>query len=277
MHDLFDLLSDTPQIEILDIGAALSGEVPAYAELIKSGKARLTGFEPDLEKCNELMGTYRDPHRFFPYFVGTGEISTFYETNWSLTGSLYEPNTPLLENFIELAELMTLCDSYPVETVRLDDIEEIEDVDFVKIDVQGSELNIFKNGMRLLQETLVIQTEVEFVELYKDQPLFADVDSYLRSIGFQFFHLKGAGCRSFKPLAPNGNKYLGNQFLWSDAVYLRDWLHLGLLSDDKLKKYAILADALFKSYDLVHFLLKELDRRNGTELANSYLALLENG
>ncbi|NJO86444.1 MAG: hypothetical protein HC818_07985 [Synechococcaceae cyanobacterium RM1_1_27] len=133
MHDLFDLLSDPlsdpPQIEILDIGAAPSDEVLTYAELIKSGRARLTGFEPDLEQCNKLMRTYGDPHRFFPYFVGTGEVSTFYETNWSLTGSLYEPNTPLLEKFFELAELMTLCDTYPVETVRLDDIEEIEDVE----------------------------------------------------------------------------------------------------------------------------------------------------
>jgi len=37
-----------------------------------------------------------------------------------------------------------------VRTKRLDDIEECPEVDFIKIDVQSSELDIFKNGIETL-------------------------------------------------------------------------------------------------------------------------------
>ncbi|MFY7697106.1 MAG: hypothetical protein ACOVQK_12230 [Cyanobium sp.] len=38
-----------------------------------------------------------------------------------------------------------------------------------------------QNATTVLATASVIQCEVEFVELYKGQPLFADVDSFLRS------------------------------------------------------------------------------------------------
>ncbi len=217
-------------------------------------------------------------HRFFQCFAGDGHPATFYETNWSPTGSLYPPNTPLLEKFQSLAEFVTTVATHGVNTVRIDDLAEIDDVDFIKIDVQGSELSILQNALRALSTTVLIQIEVEFVELYQGQPMFADVDSFLRSQGFQFHTFLGFGSRAFKPLAPKSDVNVGfRQYLWSDAVYVRDWMHLDSLSDAKLRNYAILAHDLLGSYDLAYNVLTALDHQTKGNLAVAYVQRMTGG
>lgn len=277
MWSLLEFFPEKLEIQILDIGAAFS-EKPPYQALVDAGRARIIGFEPDAVECERLNKTYGEPHRFFPHFVGDGQPATFHETNWVLTGSLYEPNSPLLEKFQNLAEVVRPVATHPVKTARLDDIAEIDDADFIKIDVQGSELRIFQNASRALSRALFIQTEVEFVEIYRDQPMFADVDTFLRGSGFQFHTFVGFGGRAFKPLLANNDiNRPFRQALWADAVYARDWMRLDALDETKLRKYAILAHDLLNSYDLAHLVLAALDRKTGGTLAPVYLSRLGMG
>jgi FkbM family methyltransferase len=271
MWSLLELLPVGPQINILDVGAALTDESPPYRPLIDAGVARLFGFEPDSQACARLNEEYGKSHRFFQSFVGDGRQATFHETNWAQTGSLYAPNSPLLEKFQNLAEIVTPVATHLVNTTRIDDVKEIEDVDFIKIDAQGAELSILQNATRLLPSTLVVQTEVEFVELYRGQPMFADVDIFLRGQGFQFLTFNGFGSRALKPMAPQGNLNAGfRQYLWSDAIYVRDWMNLEGVSAAKLRNYAILAHDLLSSFDLAHFVLAALDRSTKGNLADLY-------
>ena len=53
-------------------------------------------------------------------------------------------------------------------------------VDFIKLDTQGSELDILHGAGSLLDNCSGLQLEVMFSPLYEGQPLFADVDAYLR-------------------------------------------------------------------------------------------------
>jgi FkbM family methyltransferase len=279
MWSLADYFQEDLQIDILDIGASRnSQEVPPYQTLVDAGQARIIGFEPNEEECATLNQEYGAPHQFFPYFVGDGQPATFHETNWMLTGSLYEPNTPLLEKFQNLAEVVTPVATHPVVTTKVDDIDQITNVDFFKIDIQGGELAVFQNALKILAGTLVIQTEVEFLELYKGQPMFADVDSFLRSQGFQFHTFDGFGSRTFKPLVVNNNLNQGiRQHIWSDAIYVRDWMSLEKLSVDKLQKYALLLHDIIGSHDLAYFVLAALDRKTDGSLAEKYLNQLSTG
>ena len=274
MWSLLDFFSKAqiPYINILDIGAAL-GEEPSYQSLIDAGRVRIVGFEPNDKECERLNELYGSPHLFLPFFAGNGQSAIFHETNWSLTGSLYEPNTPLLEKFQNLAELTTPVAQHKVETKRIDEITEIGEVDFIKIDVQGSELSIFENAKNILADALVIQTEVEFVELYKGQPMFADVDVFLRAHGFQFCTFFGFGSRAFKPLICNANINQGfKQALWSDAIYVKDWMILEEISALKLTRYAVLAHDILGAYDLAHLILTALDKKTNTHYAELYLS-----
>lgn len=277
MWSLLEFFPEEFKINILDVGAAFS-ERPPYQSLVDAGRARIIGFEPNPQECERLNREYGKPHSFFPYFVGDGRQAIFHETNWALTGSLYEPNSPLLEKFQNLAEVVTPVATHSVSTTRIDDIVEIDDVDFIKIDVQGSELAVFQNALRALSGTLLIQAEVEFLELYRGQPMFADVDIFLRGNGFQFHAFNGFGSRAFKPLVVNNDINTGiRQALWSDALYVRDWMRLEELSAIKLRKYAVLAHDLLQSFDLTHLVLTSLDHKVGGSLAATYLKRLVEG
>lgn len=175
MRSLLEFFTEEFQINILHVGTALA-ERPPYQSLVEAGRGTIFGFEPNREACERLNREYGRSHRFFPFFVGDGRPTTFHENNSVLTGSLYEPNSRLLEKFQNLAEVVTPVATHPVETTRLDDVAEIGDIDFIKIDIQGGELAVFKNASRAPSDAELIQTEVEFVEFYKGQPMFADVD-----------------------------------------------------------------------------------------------------
>lgn len=267
---LSDLLAEGERIHVLDLGAALS-QGPLYQSLFDLGKVRITGFEPDDQSRQELEALYGPPHIFHPHFVADGKPATFHQTNWSLTGSLYEPNTPLLSMFHCLEEVMHPVARHEVQTVALDAIEAISSVDVIKIDVQGSELSVLENATRILKDVLLIQVEVEFVSLYKNQPMFADVDRFLRSVGFQFHTFESIAGRSFAPFLAAGGPFAPvKQFLWADAIYLADWMHLEHLTTDRLRRFAVLAHDLLHSYDLAHLVLQELDRRSGERSADLY-------
>lgn len=262
---------DSP-VTIIDIGASIVGEtVPPYQELIDAGSARLIAFEPDQAALEVLRQRYPAPHLCLPFFVGNGKTATYYETNWGPTGSLFEPNTPLLRMFHNLSELTEVVATHSVETTRLDDIAEITDADFIKIDVQGAEQMIFENAERLLEKVALIQTEVSWVEMYKGMPLFGDIDRSLRTAGFQWHTRLGCGYRSFLPfLNPENPHAAFRQELWGNVVYVRDWMHFGRLPPLKLVKLAVLLHDLYNSYDLAHLAFAAADAQAGTNYAANY-------
>jgi FkbM family methyltransferase len=270
------LLKNEEQIKIIDVGAmSIGAENDSYETLYNSGKIRVIGFEPDEGECRKLNNASNGVHEYHPYFIGNGKPANYYKTNRTMTGSLFEPNAELLQLFQNLNELTLLEETIQVETVRLDDLAFLADIDFIKIDVQGSELQVFENAVNLLSDVFLIQTEVEFVELYKNQPLFADVDRFLRSQGFQFHTFTNRGSRCYKPLIIENNINRGlNQLLWSDAVYVKDETHLRSATPEKLLKTAILLHDLYASLDFCHHLLSLYDEKCSTGIAQSYLAYL---
>ena len=270
---LTEVIPDILTVNVVDIGAMSlgAGDEP-YAPLLRLDKAKVIGFEPNKEECEKLRALHSKIHEFYPYFIGDGGAATYHETNFTMTGSLYPPNTKLVQRFHNLHELMVLQKMHPVETRRLDDIEGIGDIDYIKIDVQGAEVDVFRGAPKTLAKATLIQTEVEFVELYKDQPLFADVDRVLRSAGFQFHTFLGFGKRCFKPLKMKNRPNHGlRQFLWSDALYVQDFLDFQSVPEDKLLKLALMLHDLFQSYDLCLCILTEVDRRSGTAHARRYI------
>ena len=68
-----------------------------------------------------------------------------------------------------------------IETTRLDDIKELEAPDILKLDIQGAELDVLRHGVKTLESAVIIESEVEFLELYKGQPIFGDMQVYARA------------------------------------------------------------------------------------------------
>lgn len=266
-----------PTIEIIDIGAMLmENSTPVYNSLLNQYLCNVTGFEPHKPECDKLNKLFDNKYKFLPYFIGNGETGKFYITNSSMTSSLYEPDKAIINLFQNLGNLMEVLEIIKVQTKRLDDIKELpDDVDFIKIDIQGAELDVFKNADRILKQAVIIHTEVEFVPIYKNQPLFADIDLFLRSNGFQFHKFLYLQGRSFKPLLLNNRPYSQiSQQLWADVIYVKDFIQLDKLVPEKLLKLAVILHEIYKSYDLCHFVLAKYDRIKGSAFSDLYLEKL---
>jgi FkbM family methyltransferase len=92
-------------------------------------------------------------------------------------------------------------------------------VDFIKLDTQGSELLILKGAKDFLVDSVFgIETEVEFSQIYEGQPVFADVDSFLRGLGFELFDL--APCYWVRKEWDFSRKTKG-QAIFGDVLYLK--------------------------------------------------------
>lgn len=189
-----------------------------------------------------------------------------------MTSSLLKPNKPLLDYLERFREVITLGATESIETVRLADVPQARDIDMIKIDVQGAELSVFKSAGSGLDRVLMIWTEVEFLPLYENQPLFADLDQFLRASGFLLHSFVDPASRRFRNFAracPRSRPRRG-QTLWSDAIYVRDFRRLDTLSGLELKKLAVLLDVVAGADDLCFEVFRVLDDKEGTTWASWY-------
>src|SRR3989304_39615 len=106
MFSILELIEDWPSIKVIDIGAMSLGQgTEPYNMLMKRGITEIVGFEPVEKECKNLNVTAQEHYSYLPYFIGDGSIRTFYECNYPMTSSLYEPNTPLLDKFQNIENL----------------------------------------------------------------------------------------------------------------------------------------------------------------------------
>ena len=274
MFNILEILPSFGRVQVIDVGAMdLGAEV--YDPLVKGGVAGVLGFECVPAECERLNAMARESRAYLPYAIGDGTTRAFHECNYPMTSSLLEPNSALLDRFQNLENLTQVVKKHTFPTKRLDDIPQIAGADFLKLDVQGAELDVLNGGDRVLTDAVVVHTEVEFVEMYKGQPLFADVDQRLRRSGFVFHKFAGLAGRTFKPLIVNDdvNQCL-SQMLWADAVYVKDFMALDRLPSEKLLRMAVILHMVYGSFDLAMQALLAYDRQCSTGLAPTYLQRL---
>jgi len=260
-----------PHIRVVDVGASEDayGE-DVYAPLLRQRLCDVIGFEPNSEECTRLnarAGTQVPPEsgctlKFLPWALGDGSTGEFKLCSAPMTSSMLEPNTPLLRRFTQLEEVTTVVNRTESKTRRLDDLEgELGGrVDFLKLDVQGYERAVLEGSTKLLQHVLVVHTEVEFVEMYQQQPLFAEVDQFLRNAGYVFHRFASIQGRPMKPLCIVANPLQPiSQQLWADAVYVRDMWDLKQHSREEMVRTALIMHEVYQSYDVVHHILAKVD------------------
>ena len=261
---------------ILEIGARPIGKEPFHILLRDFPSSRIFAFEVDPILCKELNRKATVGIHHYPYALGkTEEERTFYDTQHPMCSSLYKPNEALLDIFQNL-EVSKLKQTFTIQTISIDHFaaaNNIGPVDFIKIDIRGAELDVFEGGKNVLKDVLAVVSKVEFVPIYEEQPLFGDVSAFLQKHGMIFHKFLGLAGRAVKPIVFKNDLNYPSQHLWSDAVFIRDFLKPDLLGDSQLLKTALLMH-YYGSPDMAHFIVRQFDLRNNTLIADEYLRLL---
>jgi FkbM family methyltransferase len=233
---LLQKLLAVSRVVAVDIGArgGFTNELISIAPAVEA-----IGFEPDQTECDRLnarageesAGAGLRSLRYVPTAVGreSGErILNLYRKRGC--SSLLTADADFAAAFAR-EDYFVLEGQVPVNVERLDDAARrfnFADAHFLKIDIQGAELEAFQSGPKLVGEALLcIRTEVEFAPLYVKQPLFADVDSALRAQGFMLGGLpvlhtwrRGTRVRN-DAVAPGPVPMSEGQLIHGDALYFR--------------------------------------------------------
>ena len=265
---------------LLEVGAAHvhQDKEPFYELLDYFPSSKIIGFELDKKVCDDLNANAPKGIKYYPYALGEfNEQRKLYITNHPMCSSLYEPNEKLISLYNNF-EVAYLKSKSTLETISLDhflNIYNIKSLDFIKIDVQGAELDIFKGGKKILKDILKIVCEVEFIPIYKRQPLFGDVCNFLNDYGIMFNKFLNLAGRCLKPITLNNNPNIASQHFWTDAIFIRNIQAIPKLKDDKLLKLSLLS-SIYNSPDLVHYCLASFDKRNSSSLASQWMNQLNN-
>jgi FkbM family methyltransferase len=277
VSSLKTLLLPNRMTEVVDIGANPIDGDPPYKMMLEAGLCRVTGFEPQKEALSELQRNKGQNERYLPYAIGDGENHILNICRASGMTSFLEPDPEKLDIFNDFRQLGEVVNHFDLNTYRLSQVKEIEHMDFLKIDIQGGELSVFKSSD--LSETVVIQTEVSFMPLYKGQPMLCDIDIELRSKGFVPHCFAAIKKWPIAPCIINNNpRQPLNQLLEADLVYVRDFSRPEDMDDEQLKHLALIAHHCYWSVDLALRCVMLLEQRgvlkSGSQKA--YLEILSN-
>jgi FkbM family methyltransferase len=269
-------LNLTEKIQILDVGASVISEVPIYSALIDTGHGHLNAFEGDARQIEGIKKAYGGNVTIYTDFLFDGSAQTLYLASAaSGMSSLLKPDLAALKFFNGFDQFGQIECTSTVQTKRLDDILGLPYLDFLKMDIQGAELTVLRNGVDKLRNCLAIQVEVSYICLYENQPSFGDVDLWMRSQGYVPHCFLDIKRWSIHPTIFNNNfRTAGNQLLESDIVYVKNPIKISDLSDSELIKFATIAHLCLKSYDLCVFILLELEKRQLIQ-TNSHKVYLE--
>ncbi len=267
--ELTDFLKPERLTSVVDVGANPIDGDPPYKDLLQRRLCRLTGFDPFPDVLNPLNAAKSDLETYLPYAVGDGGSHTLKICRGIGFASLLQPDPVALMHFPRFSELGQVVREIPLDTHRLDDIAEIDAIDFLKIDIQGSELSVLAHGRERLARAAAVQIEVSFIPLYINQPVFGDIDLALRGLGFVPHMFAAINKKMIAPMmGPNPAAAL-NQIVEADAVYVRDFIKADQMDSEQLKHLAVIAHYCYGSLDLAVNCIHHLERRNAVAAGTS--------
>ncbi len=264
MHHIIDYIKPDlhSPFSLIDVGAM--GGVAKKWNCIGDVLSTIA-FEPNVHEYKKLENTSQRKFINCALYGESCDLNLNVAKEAAKT-SLLKPNEDVLRQFPESDRFSIIeeCRIGKQSVKTLDQLfldGDIPYVDFLKCDTQGTELSILKGGQEHIVSSLWgLQVEVEFIPLYKDQPLFSDVHQFMTEQGFYLMDF-----RRFFWKRSGWHDYIGRgQMTFADALYFKApyaWSTL-LSADDaqknKEKLYkGLLVFLVYGSFDyavdLLHF------------------------
>lgn len=185
---------------VIHVGAHFGLEIAEYNKVASIQKIIM--FEPDPDSFSELIKQQSEKTRCVNCALGRDEMRTlFYRSadNKGQSNSLLKP----LYHLIQYPDIV-FKDSMFVDLYELDSFNLGPVYNFINIDVQGYELEVFKGSKKTLEHVDYVMTEVNRAELYEGCCMVEQLDEFLGT--FKFNRVE--------------TLWLGGT--WGDAFYIKE-------------------------------------------------------
>lgn len=232
-------------LSLIDVGAA--GEIMPRWKRVES-HLNYHGFEPDERSRKKLLTKQNKSlsYQIYDKIVADKEDTIdLYLCKTPTNSSTYQPNKAFNDLFSD-KDRFEVIKTTGLPATTLDQLE-IQRADFIKLDIQGGELNALKGGSNLLKSVLGLEIEIEFLHIYKKQPLFNEVTSFMEDNHFEFIDFP----RLVRWDRDNVYSTIG-QCVWGDALYMRtpEYIIKNIQDIDVVKRYLAIC-LLYHRYDLI--------------------------
>ncbi len=169
---------------VLHVGAHLAEEKKMYTQLKISNTVWIEANPELIPKLKAKLAPFNDLVINEAIDMQDGKIVSFKITNNGESSSILD----LKEHKKEHPHIHVIK-QIELRTKRLDSIIQeysidLDNYDFINLDIQGMELNALKSLGSLLSNFKYIYTEVNQKELYDGCCLIGEIDEYLKKFGF---------------------------------------------------------------------------------------------
>jgi FkbM family methyltransferase len=260
------------RIHAMDVGAA-GGVAPHWRDYLPV--LDVDCFEPDAQECAlRQLESPPNLHWYPVALAGATGRREFYVLNRATGSSLYPPNDAVILEYsgrsyagvrrVVQVDCMSLADFLAEHGRPMPSL--------MKLDTQGTELEILSSlAPAQLERLLCVEVEVEFLELYKGQPTFGDVHSFMQRNGFRLLDLRthrsyrNANDEAFHYLrkylhTAAGSATLSAELVAGDALYIPEsFVQVSSESRERLAAFLCLL-RMYGFYDLAFWTVEKAAR-----------------
>ena len=186
---------------IVHIGAHYGEEIQEYVD---NGIQKITVFEPLSKNFDVLANRLKNVNadiQGHQVALGSkkGTAKMFVSSGDGQSSSILKP-----KQHLELHPDVSFNGTEEVEVCLLDEYD-VGDSNFINIDVQGYELEVFRGGKKTLEKIDYIYCEVNRDEVYEGNAMVEDMDEFLDAYGFERVE----------------TKWPETYYTWGDALYIK--------------------------------------------------------
>lgn len=171
-NQLLEFIRNNKVKSVLDIGANCG----SFSWIIKSHFPYINIMMLEANPfCEKHLNKTNIPYKIVCLSDSEKEVDFFIEDNNLVgTGASY---------YLEKTHWYSQKKSQKLKTKMLDDII-TESYDFIKLDTQGSELDIMRGGKKVINSAKFLLIETTLIEYNENAPLKQEIFDYLKPLGF---------------------------------------------------------------------------------------------
>tara|TARA_Y100000768_G_C23982247_1_gene686573 strand:- start:448 stop:1215 length:768 start_codon:yes stop_codon:yes gene_type:complete len=188
---------------ISHFGAHLGQEVDSYKNL---GIKNIHLFEPQKAIYESLKDKFKDDNDIKIYNFGLGSKNENVNLNLAPGNNGLSASVLTPEDHFEYYPNIEFMGNEEIKLCIYDELE-IEDINFLNIDIQGYEMEALQGCRKVLKNDIeYIFIEISRKPLYKGSALVGDIDNYLNNYGF----------------IRVSTRWASSKVPWADSFYIKE-------------------------------------------------------